>query len=223
MSAQERVFGAASRARRARARRPRRAGARGTRLQRVLRRIDGASLRAPLGHGDRDASNGAARSATCACSARRRLERGARLSFARRAGGGCAHRPTTTATPRSSTRRPRARLRPRRALDRAGRDGACASSDRNGATIVTVRAAGLTARVPVTVGFQTKLVSGFDDASLWSSATTARRPAASRSSTTAIRQGDEGRLRLTGSTRRAAPARAQARPLPGQRCARACG
>jgi hypothetical protein len=38
----------------------------------------------------------------------------------------------------------------------------------NGATIVTLRAAGLTARVPVTVGFQTRLVSGFDDGGLWS-------------------------------------------------------
>ena len=37
----------------------------------------------------------------------------------------------------------------------------------DGATILTVRAAGLAARVPVTVGAQTRLISGFDTVGVW--------------------------------------------------------
>ena len=37
----------------------------------------------------------------------------------------------------------------------------------DGATILTIKAAGLTARVPVTVGAQTKLISGFDTDGVW--------------------------------------------------------
>ena len=37
----------------------------------------------------------------------------------------------------------------------------------DGATILTLRAAGLTARVPVTVGAQTRLINGFETLGAW--------------------------------------------------------